>query len=113
MNIIVKLDPEQIYDMLRDDIAENLGIAGVYAIVDELENAYGEDETIEFDQALFSEWYRYDNAIEACKDLDLDVDILHEEDADSADVEDECLDELEHNYNIIKMPDHSVIVQNI
>jgi hypothetical protein len=113
MNIIVKLDPEQIYDMLRDDIAENLGIAGVYAIVDELENAYGEDETIEFDQALFSEWYRYDNAIEACHDLSLFVDILQEEGADSSDVEDECLAELQRNYNIIMLDDHSVIVQNI
>ena len=61
MNIILKLDANQIYDMLRDDIAENLGIAGVYAIVDELENAYGEDESIEFDQALFAEWTRQCN----------------------------------------------------
>ena len=112
MNIILKLDANQIYDMLRDDIAKNLGIDGVDAIVEELENAYCEDESIEFDQALFSEWYRYDNAVEACKDLDLDVDIFHEEGADSADVEDECLSELQRNYNIIMLDDHSVIVQN-
>jgi hypothetical protein len=112
MNIILKLDANQIFDLLRDDIAENLGIDGVDAIFNELENAYGEDETIEFDQALFSEWYRYDNAIEACKYLRLDVDILQEEDADSADVEDECLAELQRNYNIIMLDDHSVIVQN-
>jgi hypothetical protein len=113
MDIITKLNSEQIFNMLRDDLAENLGRDGVDAIVYELENMFGYYKPVEFDQYLFAEWHRYDNAVVACKDLDLDVDILHEEDADSADVEDECLDELEHNYNVIKMPDHSVIVQNI
>lgn len=112
MDIILKLDASQIYDMLRDDIAENLGFAGVDAIIEELENMYGEDESIEFDQAIFAEWYRYDNAVEACHDLSLFVDILQEEGADSADVEDECLAELQRNYNVIVLDDHSVIVQN-
>ena len=112
MDIILKLDANQIFDMLRDDIAENLGIDGVEAIVEELENMYGRNVTVEFDQAIFAEWYRYDDAIEACKGLGLDVDILHEENADSADVEDECLAELQRNYNIITLDDHSVIVQN-
>ena len=57
-----------------------------------------------------------DNAIEACKCLDLDVDSLidldHGEDVDPDDVEDECLAELQRNYNIIMLDDYSVIVQN-
>ena len=112
MDIILKLDASQIFDMLRADIAENLCFDGVDAIIEELENMYDRDETVEFDQALFAEWYRYDDAIEACKDLDLDVDIFHEEDADYDDIEEACFEELRHNYNIIMMDDHSVIVQN-
>ena len=112
MDIILKLDTNQIFDMLRDDIAKNLCFDGVDAIIEELENMYGSDEKIEFDQALFADWYRYDDAIEACKDLDLEVDIFYEEDADYDDIEEACFEELQRNYNIIMMPDHSVIVQN-
>ena len=104
MDITIKLDSEQIFNMLRDDIAENLGRDGVNAIIEEVENMFGYYEPVEFDQSIFAEWHRYNNAIEACKELKLDV--------DAADDEDECFDELEHNYNVIKMSDHSVIVQN-
>lgn len=67
MAIKIELDTYLASKILRDDIVENLGYEGIDTIID-WHDEMGDE--IDFDQSLFWCWSRYDNAIEALKDID-------------------------------------------
>ena len=97
--------------LLRDDIVENLGWKGVDAIIDYYED---QGEELEFDQAVFSEWTRYDSAEEACRDKHIEVDRndFEGEPLDDEDYEAACCKELQRKTVVLEMLDGSVIVND-
>lgn len=118
MAIKIELDTYLAAKILRDDIVKNLGYEGIATIIgwyDEL----GED--IDFDQSLFWCWSRYDDAIEALKDIDhnafdevyeeskADMDDPNEE-PDEDDLADECAQKLSDEATVLTLSCGDVLV---
>lgn len=112
MAIKLDLTPNRAMEILRDDIVENLGYDGVKAVINYYEEL-GED--VDYDISLFWCFHRYDNAVEACKDLSIEVD---KEDFDGEPLDEEayeeaCLDELRASMAVvIVLDDDSILVQD-
>ena len=116
MAITLELDVYLAEKILRSDILQNLSYDGVEKII-EYYDELGED--ISFDQSLFWDFHRYENAIEAVGDYDDSIiseiiDELKEDDPDKKlsedDIEEKCLEYLENNTTCFKMDDGTVIV---
>lgn len=109
MAIKIELNTNLAMQFVREDLVENLGWDGLDVLID----FYNEEEDdIEFDNALFWVWHRYDSARAACEDRGIEVDKedFDGEPLDDDEIEDNCLRELERNTKVFVLDDGSVVV---
>lgn len=111
MAIVIELDTNMAMKLVREDLVKSLGWDGIDAIID----FYNEqDENVEFDNALFWEWSRYDSAKEACEDKSIEVDKedYYGELLDEDGLEEACYNELIRYHKVIELENGSYLVQD-
>lgn len=111
MAIVVELDTNMAMNLVRSDLVKSLGWDGIDAIIDFYSQ---QDKNVEFDNALFWEWSRYDSAKEACEDKKIEVDNedFDGEPLDEEELERACYDELTRYHKVIELDNGSYLVQD-
>ena len=109
MAIKIEVTTSLAMQFVREDLIKNLGWDGLDVLIDYYNE---EEEDIEFDNALFWVWHRYNSAKEACEDLGIEIDNegFDGEPISEEELEETCLDELERNTKVFVLDDGSVVV---